>query len=179
MRICFTTPVGDPRTAPELFAEIEGAGYDAAFSFESSHDPFLPLALAAGSTSSMQLGTAVAIGFARNPMVLANIGYDLQLVCEGRFVLGLGSQIKPHIERRFSETWSHPATRMAEMVEAIRAIWECWQTGGSLDFRGELYTHTLMTRRSTRARTRSARHRSTSAASAPRWWRSPDGSPTG
>jgi probable F420-dependent oxidoreductase len=145
MRICYTTPLGDPREAAGLFAGIEAAGYDTAFSFESSHDPFIPLALAAGATSSIRLGTAVAIGFARNPMILANIGYDLQLLTEGRFVLGLGSQIRPHIENRFSERWGRPAARMREMVRAIRAIWDAWQTGGELAFEGEFYRHTLMT----------------------------------
>ncbi len=145
MKICITVPIVDPREAPTQFRDIEAAGYDAAFSFESSHDPFLPLAVAAGQTSTLELGTAVAIGFARNPMVLANIGHDLQLLTEGRFVLGLGSQIRPHIQKRFSETWGRPAARMRELVLAIRAIWDAWQTGGDLDFRGEFYTHTLMT----------------------------------
>ncbi len=145
MKICLTLPILDPRQAPTQFRAIEEAGYDAAFSFESSHDPFLPLAAAAGTTSTLQLGTAVAIGFARNPMVLANIGYDLQLLTEGRFVLGLGSQIRPHIQKRFSERWERPAAKIRELVLAIRAIWEAWETGGELDFRGEFYTHTLMT----------------------------------
>jgi probable F420-dependent oxidoreductase len=143
--ISITMPVEDPRTAGALFADLERAGFDGAYSFESSHDPFLPLAAAASTTTSMRLGTAVAIGFARNPMVLANIGYDLQVMTNGRFVLGLGSQIKPHIEKRFSETWSHPARRMREMVLAVKAIWSAWDTGGALDFRGEFYRHTLMT----------------------------------
>ncbi len=145
MRISTTVPVGDPRRAPDLFAELEAAGYDGAFTYESDHDPFLPLALAAGATTTLTLGTAVAIGFARNPMVLANIGHDLQLVTEGRFVLGLGSQIRPHITRRFSEPWTAPAPRMREMVQALRAIWATWNEGAPLDFRGEHYTHTLMT----------------------------------
>jgi probable F420-dependent oxidoreductase len=145
MRISMTMPVEDPRQAGTLFAELEAAGYDGAFSFESSHDPFIPLAVAAGSTTTMRLGTAVAIGFARNPMVLANLGYDLQLLTEGRFVLGLGSQIKPHIEKRFSETWSRPAARMREMVLAIRAIWAAWEGEAKLDFQGEFYRHTIMT----------------------------------
>jgi probable F420-dependent oxidoreductase len=145
MRISITMPVEDPRTAGQLFADIEAAGYDGAFSFESSHDPFLPLAAACATTSRLRLGTAVAIGFARNPMVLANVGYDLQLMSGGRFAFGLGSQIRPHIERRFSETWSHPARRMREMVRAIGAIWDAWEHGTPLDFRGEFYTHTLMT----------------------------------
>lgn len=145
MRISITLPVVPGPLAGNTFADVEAAGYDGAFTFESSHDPFLPLALGATHTTRLTLGSAVAIGFARNPMVLANIGHDLQLITEGRFVLGIGSQIRPHIERRFSESWSRPAARMAEMVRAIRAIWSTWETGARLDFRGEFYQHTLMT----------------------------------
>lgn len=96
-------------------------------------------------TSNIELITSIAVAFARNPMTLANIGYDLNLVSEGRFILGLGSQIKPHITKRFSMPWSSPAARMKEMVEAIKAIWDCWQNGTKLNYRGEFYTHTLMT----------------------------------
>lgn len=145
MRIATTVPTQDPRRAGQVFAELETIGYDTAFSFESKHDPFLPLALAATTTNAMRLGTAVAIGFARNPMVLANVGYDLQLLSEGRFVLGLGSQVRPHIEKRFSETWSHPAARMRELVLAVRAIWARWEGTADLRFEGEYYRHTLMT----------------------------------
>jgi probable F420-dependent oxidoreductase len=95
-------------------------------------------------TERLQLGTAIAIAFARNPMNLANIGYDLQVLSGGRFILGLGSQVRPHIERRFSSKWSHPARRMREMVLAIRAIWDCWEGRGDLRFEGEFYRHTLM-----------------------------------
>jgi probable F420-dependent oxidoreductase len=145
MRIATTVPTRDPRRSGEVFAELESIGYDAAFSFESKHDPFLPLALAATTTTRLQLGTAVAIGFARNPMVLANVGHDLQLLSEGRFVLGLGSQVRPHIEKRFSETWSHPAARMRELVLAVRAIWARWDGTADLRFDGRFYRHTLMT----------------------------------
>ncbi len=145
MRVSVTLPVSDPRHTAAAVAGLEGSGFAGAYTFESSHDPFLPLAAAAGATRTLRLGTAVAIGFARNPMVLAHAGHDLQLMSEGRFELGLGSQIRPHIEKRFSETWSHPARRMREMVLAVRAIWEAWQAGGALDFRGEFYSHTLMT----------------------------------
>ena len=145
MRIATTVPTQDPRRAAEVFADLERIGYDTAFSFESKHDPFLPLALASANTHTLRLGTAVAIGFARNPMVLANVGYDLQLITEGRFVLGLGSQVRPHIERRFSETWSRPAARMRELVLALRAIWSRWQGTADLRFEGEFYRHTLMT----------------------------------
>ena len=145
MHVSITVPMGDPRRAPTLFAELEAAGYDRAFSFESDHDPFIPLAASAHTTSTLELGTAVAIGFARNPMVLANIGHDMQLLTEGRFVLGIGSQIRPHIENRFSEVWSRPAARMREMVSAVRAIWDRWEGRAPLDFQGEFYRHTLMT----------------------------------
>ena len=145
MRLSITVPVDDPRQAGATFAQLEAAGYDGASSFESRHDPFLPLAAAANTTETLQLSTAVAIGFARNPMVLAETGNDLQLLTGGRFGLGLGSQVRPHIERRFSETWSQPARRMGEMVQAIKAIWAAWADGTALDFDGEFYRHTLMT----------------------------------
>jgi len=125
--------------------EAEEAGYSGIWSAETSHDPFFPLLLAAGATKQVELGTSIAVAFARSPMTLANIGYDLQAYSQGRFVLGLGSQIKPHITKRFSMPWSHPAARMRELILAIRAIWDCWNNGTKLDFRGDFYTHTLMT----------------------------------
>ncbi len=123
----------------------EGAGYAGVWTAETGHDPFFPLLLAAEHTEHIELGTSIAVAFARNPMLLANIGWDLQSFSEGRFVLGLGSQIKPHIEKRFSMPWSQPAARMREMIQAIRAIWDCWLNGTKLEFRGEHYRHTLMT----------------------------------
>lgn len=137
--------VGNPRDAGPLARALEDAGYDGAYTFEGRHDPFLPLAFAAQQTERLTLSTGIAVAFARNPMLLANLGYDLQLASGGRFLLGLGSQIRPHIEKRFSSTWSEPAARMRELVQAIRAIWACWHTGAALDFRGRFYTHTLMT----------------------------------
>ena len=125
--------------------EAEAAGYDGVWSAETSHDPFYPLLLAAEHTETIELGTGIAVAFARNPMNLANLAYDLQAFSEGRFILGLGSQIKPHITKRFSMEWSHPAARMREMILAIRAIWDCWNNGTKLDFHGDFYTHTLMT----------------------------------
>ena len=124
---------------------LEDAGYAGAFTFEGPHDPFFPLVLASQTTQRIELFTAVAIAFARNPMLLANIGWDLQALSRGRFLLGLGSQIRPHIEKRFGMPWSRPAARMREMVQAIREIWRCWRDGDRLDFRGEIYRHTLMT----------------------------------
>ena len=123
----------------------EAAGYDGVWTAETSHDPFLPLTIAAEHTETLELGTSIAVAFARNPMLLANIGWDLQAMSQGRFNLGLGSQIKPHITKRFSMEWSKPAARMREMISAMRAIWHTWQTGEKLDFRGDFYTHTLMT----------------------------------
>ncbi|MET1001291.1 MAG: TIGR03617 family F420-dependent LLM class oxidoreductase [Acidimicrobiia bacterium] len=125
--------------------EFEAQGYDGVFTFEGPHDPFFPLLLAAEHSERLELTTAVAIAFARTPMTLATLAYDLQLASKGRFNLGLGTQIKPHIEKRFSMPWSRPAARMREMVLAIRAIWSSWHEGTKLDFRGEFYTHTLMT----------------------------------
>ena len=124
---------------------LEDAGYDGAFSAETSHDGFLPLAVAATATERLELGTSIAVAFARTPMVTAIAANDLQVGTKGRFVLGLGSQIKPHIERRFSMPWSAPAARMREYVMAMRAIWSAWHDGTKLDFRGDFYTHTLMT----------------------------------
>jgi len=125
--------------------ELEDAGYDGVWTAETSHDPFFPLLVAAEHTEKVELGTGIAVAFARNPMILANIGNDLQHASKGRFNLGLGSQIKPHIEKRFSMPWSHPAPRMREMILAMRAIWDCWNNETKLDFRGDFYQHTLMT----------------------------------
>jgi probable F420-dependent oxidoreductase len=124
---------------------MEAAGYDGAFTFEGPHDPFLPLVLAADATERLELTTAVAIAFARSPATIASQAWDLQRLSAGRFHLGLGSQIKPHIERRFSMPWSAPAARMRELVLAVRAIWATWQDGTPLRFEGEHYAHTLMT----------------------------------
>jgi probable F420-dependent oxidoreductase len=126
-------------------AEQERRGYDGIWVPETSHDPFLPILLAAQQTDRLDLATGIAVAFARNPMTLAQTAWDLQAATEGRFILGLGSQIKAHITRRFSMPWSHPAPRMREMIMAIRAIWACWNDGTKLDFRGDFYTHTLMT----------------------------------
>lgn len=139
-----TVPTDDLSSVRSLYAELEEVGYDRAFSFEAKHDPFLPLAVAAEHTRSLQLGTAIAIGFARTPMTLANIGWDLQVLTGGRFVMGLGSQVAPHIRQRFSMPWSRPVDRMRELVQGVRAIWQAWESGGPLSFEGEFYTHTRM-----------------------------------
>jgi len=129
----------------EAAKRAEASGYDGVWSAETSHDPFLPIAVGAAATTTLEFGTGIAVAFARNPMNLAVLANDLQLLSKGRFMLGLGSQIKPHITKRFSMPWSHPAPRMRELIMAIRAIWATWETGEKLDFRGEFYTHTLMT----------------------------------
>ena len=109
--------------------ELEEAGYSGAWTAETAHDPFFPLLMGAEHTSTLELGTSIAVAFARNPMTLANIGWDLQAYSQGRFILGLGSQIKPHITKRFSMEWSKPAARMREMILAMRALWDTWQNG--------------------------------------------------
>lgn len=129
----------------ELATTAEAAGFDGLWSSEAKHDPFLPLLVAAEATSTLQVGTSVAVAFARSPMTLAQTAYDLQLMTEGRFVLGLGSQVRPHVERRFSMPWSAPAPRMREYVQALTAIWAAWQDQTPLRFVGEHYRHTLMT----------------------------------
>ncbi|MEY2967429.1 MAG: hypothetical protein RIQ64_56 [Actinomycetota bacterium] len=135
----------DLAKSAESAKETEAAGYSGAWTAETNHDPFFPLLLAAEHTQRIELGTSIAVAFARNPMTLANIGWDLQSYSKGRFILGLGSQIKPHITKRFSMEWSSPAARMREMIVAIRAIWDTWENGTPLNFRGDFYTHTLMT----------------------------------
>jgi probable F420-dependent oxidoreductase len=145
MRVDGTVMTSKPEEMPAAARELEELGYDGVFTAETSHDPFLPIALAALETERIELATGIAVAFARNPMSTAVIGNDLQLYTKGRFILGLGSQIKPHIEKRFSMPWSEPAKRMREFILAMRAIWACWNEGEKLDFRGDFYRHTLMT----------------------------------
>ncbi|CAN5425670.1 LLM class F420-dependent oxidoreductase [soil metagenome] len=157
-----TTPTGNGATRPfaletagdvhagaaefeALAVRAEADGYDGIGATELQHDPFISVAVAARSTSTIELATSIAVAFARNPMTVAETANDLQLLSNGRFTLGLGSQIKPHIERRFSMPWSHPAERMRDFVLAIRAIQHAWTTREKLDYRGEFYRHTLMT----------------------------------
>ena len=125
--------------------KLEQAGFDGAMSIETAHDPFFPLLLAANETERIELMSSIAVAFSRTPMLLANIGHDLNSYSKGRFVMGLGSQIQPHITKRFSMPWSSPAKRMREFILAMRAIWGAWHYGERLDFKGDFYTHTLMT----------------------------------
>ena len=123
----------------------EALGFDGLWAAETNHDPFLALTLAVEHTQRIQIGTGIAVAFARSPMTLATTAYNLNAFAEGRFLLGLGSQIKAHITRRFSMPWSHPAPRMKEFICAMQAIWASWEDGTKLDFRGDFYEHTLMT----------------------------------
>lgn len=125
-------------------AEVEGAGLDGWFVSEATNDPFVLATLAADHSERITIGTAVAVALARNPMSVAYLARDLQEVSGGRFVLGLGSQIRPHITRRYSARWESPIDQMREFVQALHAIWDAWAQGSSLDFRGEHYQHTLM-----------------------------------
>jgi probable F420-dependent oxidoreductase len=139
------TGLGPSADTREAAAAAQQAGYAGAWTSEIKHDPFVALGLAAVATDTIELGTSIALAFARNPMSLAVQANDVQLLSRGRLLLGLGSQIRPHITRRFSMPWSHPAPRMREFILALRAIWQCWNEGVKLDFRGEFYKHTLMT----------------------------------
>jgi len=134
---------------PAKARALEAAGFDSLARAENNHDPFLPLALAAEHTQRIELMTSIVVAFGRTPMALATIAHDLNAMSSGRFILGLGSQVKGHIERRFAMPWSAPAARMREYVQALHAIWDNWYDGKPLDFRGEFYSHTLMTPRFT------------------------------
>jgi probable F420-dependent oxidoreductase len=130
---------------PATARDLEARGYAGVWSSEAAHDPFLPLLAAGQATTRLQVGTAIAVAFARSPMTVAMTAHDLQRYTGGRFLLGLGSQVRAHVERRFSMPWSAPVERMREYVAALRAIWAAWQDGTRLRFEGEHYRHTLMT----------------------------------
>ena len=140
--IGFATDLKDVGT---LAQAAEAIGFDAVWTSETQHDPFLPLTHVAAATSRLQFGTAVAIAFARSPMTVAQTAWDLAKQSNGRFRLGLGTQVKAHIERRFGMSWSAPVPRLREYVQAIRVVWTAWQTGDKLNFRGAEYKLTLMT----------------------------------
>jgi probable F420-dependent oxidoreductase len=135
----------DLSTAASQALDAEDAGFDAIWSSESGHDPSLPLVMAAEQTERVGLGTGITVAFGRTPLVTAHSAWDIHVYSGGRLILGLGSQVKAHVEKRYSMPWSHPAPRMREYISALRAIWASWQDGSKLDFRGDYYTHTLMT----------------------------------
>ena len=145
MKIDATVMAGDLETIGERAKRIEAIGYDGLYTAETQHDPFFPLVLAAEHTERIDLATAIAVGFPRSPTHLAHIGHDLQKFSGGRFILGLGSQIKAHIEKRFSAQFSQPAARMRELILATRAVWRTWEEDEPLRFEGDFYRLTLMT----------------------------------
>lgn len=133
------------RELTELVSHAQAHGWDGLWTSEARHDPFLPLLLAAEHSQQLTLGTSIAVAFARSPMTIAHSAHDLQRLSGGRFILGLGSQVQAHVVRRFCMPWDSPVSRMKDFIRAVRAIWEAWQTGERLNYRGEFYSHTLMT----------------------------------
>ena len=145
MRVFTMLPMRHWRDAGPFAAAAETAGFDTVMTVEVAHDPFTPLALAALATQRIELTPSIAVAFPRSPTVVASQAWDLQANSNGRFVLGLGSQVRGHNERRFGIPWSPPAPRLRDYVRALRAVWRCWETGEKLDYRGEHYKLTLMT----------------------------------
>ena len=130
---------------PALARFADDAGFDGIWTFETAHEPFLPLVLAAEHSSRLSLGTSIAVAFPRSPTILAQIAWDLARYSKGRFILGLGTQVKGHNERRFGIKWEKPVEKIREVILAVRAIWDCWQNGTRLNFQGEFFKLTLMT----------------------------------
>jgi probable F420-dependent oxidoreductase len=137
--------VHDLGQMPALARFADETGFDGLWTFETAHEPFLPLVLAAEHSRRLNVGTSIAVAFARSPAILASIGWDLARFSEGRFILGLGTQVKGHNERRFGVKWDKPVEKMREVILAVRAIWDCWQNGTRLNFQGEYFKLTLMT----------------------------------
>ena len=145
MRVFTMLPMRHWHDAGPFAAAAEAAGFDAVMTVELGHDVFTPLALAALATERIELTPSIAVAFPRSPTVMASQAWDLQANSNGRFVLGLGSQVKGHNERRFGIPWSVPAPRLRDYVRALHAVWRCWETGGQLDYQSEHYKLTLMT----------------------------------
>lgn len=137
--------VHDLETMPALARFADDIGFDGLWTFETAHEPFLPLVLAAEHSRRLSVGTSIAVAFARSPAVLASISWDLARLSRGRFILGLGTQVKGHNERRFGVRWEKPVEKMREVILAVRAIWDCWQNGTRLNFQGEYFKLSLMT----------------------------------
>jgi len=144
MRVSTTIPQHDLRASKTFAKSVETAGFTGLNTLENRHDPFLPLAIAATVTEQIELSTGIALAFVRSPMSVAHISWDLNVASRGRFVLGLGPQIRPHNEKRYSVPWSAPVPRLREYVHALRAIWHAWKTDEKLRFEGEHYRFTLM-----------------------------------
>jgi probable F420-dependent oxidoreductase len=145
MKLDAALPIVQLKDVPAIAKTAQETGFAALWTQETQHDPFLPCALIAEHSSSMQFGTAIAVSFARSPATLAYTAWDLSAQSDGRFILGLGTQVKAHIERRFGMTWPDSVTgKLREQIQVIRAFWDCWQNGTKLNFRGEYYKISLM-----------------------------------
>jgi probable F420-dependent oxidoreductase len=145
MKVDVDLAIDDLGDVPAIAQEAEALGFDGLWTAETRHEPFLPLALAAEHTRRVSLGTAIAVAFPRSPTVVAHTAWDLQAASRGRLILGLGTQVKGHMERRFSVKWTAPGPRLREYIQALRAIWDAWQARGPVNFQGEHYAVTLMT----------------------------------
>jgi probable F420-dependent oxidoreductase len=145
LRVIYHIPNDDLRKAQRVSKEAEGAGFDGIVALENAHGPFPPLAVAALATERIQIGTGVAIAFPRSPTITAHASWDINKASNGRFYLGLGSQVKGHNERRYGIPWSAPAPRMRDYIGAVRAVWRAWEKEEPLDYRSDTYTLTLTT----------------------------------
>ena len=144
MKIDTTLLATDLNQIPALAQAADAMGFDGIWTSETAHDAFLPLALAAEHSRNISLGTSIAVAFPRTPAILAHIAWDLARYSEGRFIMGLGPQVKGHNERRLGVKWERPVAKMREIILAMRTFWDCWQNGTKLNFRGEFYKLTLM-----------------------------------
>jgi probable F420-dependent oxidoreductase len=145
MKVDYLFPPSPPEGATEAARHAAEVGYDGFFTAETQYDPFLPLALASQAAPELEMGTAITVAFPRSPMVMAMTAWDLARMSHGRFMLGLGTQIRPHIIRRFSTVWDRPGPRLREYILSLRAIWDTWQNATPLSFDGEYYQFSLMT----------------------------------
>jgi probable F420-dependent oxidoreductase len=145
MKVDYLFPPSPPEGATEAARHAAEIGYDGFFTAETQYDPFLPLALASQAAPELAMGTAITVAFPRSPMVMAMTAWDLARMSQGRFMLGLGTQIRPHIIRRFSTVWDRPGPRLREYILSLRAIWDTWQNATPLSFDGEYYQFSLMT----------------------------------
>jgi len=144
MKIDASLLVYDLNQMAALARFADETGFDGIWTFETAHEPFLPLVLAAEQSRRVSVGTSIAVAFPRSPMILAQTAWDLARFSQGRFILGLGTQVKGHNERRFGVKWERPVEKMREVILALRAIWDCWQNQTRLNFQGEFYKLTLI-----------------------------------
>ena len=145
MKFDYYFPNLPPTEATESAHRAARIGYDGFFTAETGHEPFLSMCLASQAEPDLEVGTAITLAFPRSPMVMAQLAWDMQIVAGGNFLLGLGTQIRPHITRRFSTEWSHPTARLRDYIGAVRAVWDCFQNGTRLRYEGDFYQLTLMT----------------------------------